>query len=76
MKVLKASQKLRLVINGIHFHTTAKQIRYGIGDEYRGNAASQKCLLVLESMRRVEKIAPCGLAGHWEGYNVQLDMIA
>jgi hypothetical protein len=73
--VMKASQKLRLVINGIHFHTTAKKIRAGIGDEYRGNAAAQKCLLVLENMREVEKFPPVGLAGHWEGYNVQLDMI-
>lgn len=47
----------------------------GIGDEYRGNAAAQKCLLVLENMREVEKFPPVGLAGHWEGYNVQLDMI-
>ena len=72
---MKVSQKLRLVINGIHFYTTAKQIRNGIGDEYRSNAAAQKCLLVLENMREHEKFPPVGLAGTWEGYNVQINMV-
>lgn len=73
---MKPTQKLRLVINGIHFYTTPREIRRGIGDEYRGNAATQKCLLVLEGMREYDKIPPVGLNGVWEGYNVQLDMIA
>ncbi len=72
---MKQTQKLRLVINSIHFHTTPKQIRAGIGDEYRGNSAAQKCLLVLESMREMEKFPPVGLAGNWDGYSVQIDMI-
>ena len=72
---MKQNQKLRVVINGIHFYTTAKKIRDGVGDRYSVNAATQKCLLVLENMREHDKIPPVGLAGTWEGYQVQLDML-
>ena len=72
---MKPNQKLRLVMNGIHVYTTAKKIREGIGDRYTVNAATQKCLLVLENMREHDKIPPVGLAGTWEGFQVQLDML-
>ena len=72
---MKPNQKLRLVMNGIHVYTTAKKIREGIGDRYTVNAAIQKCLLVLEDMRKHDKIPPVGLAGTWEGFQVQLDML-
>ena len=57
---MKPNQKLRLVMNGIHVYTTAKKIREGIGDRYTVNAATQKCLLVLENMRKHDKIPPVG----------------
>jgi hypothetical protein len=72
--MMKASQKFRVVIKGVHFYTTAKQIRNGVGDQYSVNAAIQKCLLVLETMRKNDNIPPVGLAGTWEGLQVQLDM--
>lgn len=72
---MKVSQKLRLIMNGVHLYTTVKQIRNGIGDEYRTNAAAQKCLVALEYMRATESVKPIGLTGAWEGRSVQIDMI-
>ena len=72
---MKPTQKLRLIVNGVSLYTTAKKIRDGIGDFYSVNAAAQKCLLVLEDMRERERIQPVGLAGTWDGKQVQLDMM-
>lgn len=72
---MKQNQKLRVIVDGIHLYTTPKSIRNGIGDQYSVNAAVQKCLLVLEHMREHEKIPPIGLAGTWEGRQVQLDLV-
>lgn len=72
---MKQNQKLRVIVNGVHFYSTPKAIRNGVGDLYSVNAAVQKCLLVLENMREHEKFPPVGLAGTWEGRQVQLDMV-
>lgn len=72
---MKATQKLRIIIDSVSLYTTPKQIRNGLGDFYTVNAAAQKCLLVLEDMRENEKFPPVGLAGTWEGKNVQISMI-
>lgn len=72
---MKQTQKLRIVINEVSIFTTPKQIRNGLGDFYKVNAAAQKCLAVLEDMRKNDKdITPVGLAGTWEGMNVQISM--
>lgn len=71
---MRANQKLRIIINSVSIFTTPKQIRNGLGDFYKVNAAAQKCLLVLEDMRENEKFPPVGLAGTWEGMNVQISM--
>ena len=68
--------KYRAVMNGIAFFTTDKQIRAGVGDFYQTNAALQKALLVLEDMRKNDYIPPSGLAGTWEGVQVQLDRVS
>ena len=72
---MKATQKLRIVIDSVSLYTTPKQIRNGLGDFYTVNAAAQKALLVLENMREYEKFPPIGLAGTWEGKNVQISMV-
>lgn len=69
MKTIKNTQKIRLVMNGVHFHTTAKQIRYGIGDEYRSNAAAQKALLLCETS------GFCGFMSMLEGIRIQIDLV-
>lgn len=73
--MLKASQKLRVIVSGVSFYATAKQVRNGIGDMYSVNAAVQKCLLTLEHMRKVEPLKPIGLGGTWENRQVQVDMM-
>lgn len=70
--MFKPTQKFRLIINGVSVYTTARAIRNGIGDLYASNAAAQKALLVLENMQ-ADKLPPCGLAGVWEGLQVQID---
>ena len=76
MKIVRVSQnkKFRVIVNGVHFYSTAKQIRNGVGDHYPTNAAIQKCLDSMEAYNSgVNSIKCRGLAGTWEGMNVQLD---
>jgi len=79
MKRYKQSQKFRIIIDGVHLFTTAKQIRSGIGDEYRTNASVQKALDALEFSRFVDTgaaaTAAMGIAGRWESKNVQIDVV-
>ncbi len=74
-----SKQKFTLVVDGFSLFATAKQIKEGISPEYSINAATQKALLVLETMRENEKfscgIPPVGLAGMWEGKNVHIDLV-
>jgi GTP cyclohydrolase III len=69
-------EKFRVIISGISFYATASEIRNGVGDTAKPNAAIQKCLDALEFIRSGQGIADqctTGLAGTWEGFNVQLD---
>ena len=71
-------QKFRVIISDISFFTNASNIRRGIGDTAKPNAAVQKCLDALEFIRSGTGVAEqCarGLSGKWEGFNVQLDMV-
>ncbi len=74
----ETTQKFRVIISDISFYTTASDIRRGIGDTAKPNAAVQKCLDALEFIRSgtgaAEQCAR-GLAGNWEGFNVQLDIV-
>lgn len=65
--------KFRVIVNGIHFFTTTKAIRAGVGDQYATNAALQKALLCLETPVSFAKSN--GIAGRWEGMSVQLDRV-
>jgi GTP cyclohydrolase III len=70
--------KFRVIINDISFFSTAGDIRRGVGDTAKPNAAIQKCLDALEFIRSGEGAAEqCahGLAGKWEGFSVQVDLI-
>ena len=75
MKRFGQYQKFRIVINEVHFYANAKTIRYGVGDNMWVNAAIQKALDALEGFQDVNKIKTMGLAGCWEGRNVQIDVI-
>ncbi|MDX8383156.1 MAG: hypothetical protein R8M45_03675 [Ghiorsea sp.] len=79
MSKLTKLQNLKIIINKVCFYTTPKAIRNGLGDHYTTNAASQKCLFTLEQSRTENKAngqsLSLGLAGSWEGFNVQIDIL-
>jgi hypothetical protein len=73
----KQSVRFRIIVGDACFYATAKQIRNGIGDFTKCNAATQKALDALEFTRSGEGVADqcaCGLAGTWEGLQVQLNV--
>ena len=73
----KNSQKFRVIVGSASFYSTAKQIRYGVGDFMQCNAATQKALDALEFTKSGSGVADqcaCGIAGVWEGLNVQLNV--
>ena len=55
----------------VSFNTTAKQIKQGAGDHTAFNKALLSALTALESLQS-NNIAPIGVAGTWEGINLQL----
>ena len=76
IKRFKPTQKFRVIVGQACFYATAKQICYGIGDFTNCNAAVQKALDTLEFQRSGTDALACstGLAGTWEGLNVQLNI--
>ena len=76
IKRFKQTQKFRVIVGQACFYATAKQIRNGVGDFTNCNAATQKALDALEFQRSGVDILACstGLAGTWEGLQVQLNI--
>jgi hypothetical protein len=82
MKVqrFKQAQRFRVIVGSACFYATAKQIRNGVGDFVNCNHAVQKALGTLEFQRSggyknagVLEFST-GLAGTWEGLQVQLNV--
>lgn len=77
IKRFKQTQRFRICIDSVSFYATAKQIRNGVGDFTKCNAATQKALDALEFTRSGTGAADqcaVGLAGTWEGLQVQLNI--
>lgn len=77
IKRFPQSKKFRIIVGSACFYATAKQIRYGVGDFTKCNAATQKALDALEFTRSGEGAADqsaCGIAGTWEGLQVQINV--
>jgi hypothetical protein len=77
VKRFKQSQKFRVIVGTACFYATAKQIRNGVGDFVKCNSATQKALDALEFTRSGSGVADqcsVGLAGTWEGLQVQLNI--
>lgn len=76
IKRYKPSQKFRVIVGDACFYATAKQIRGGVGDFVKCNAATQKALDALEGYRSGDGVEACstGLGGTWEGLQVQLNI--
>lgn len=74
---VKPTQRFRIIVGPACFYATARQIRHGIGDFIKCNAAVQKALDAFEFQRSSNDVLVCsvGLAGTWEGLQVQLDMV-
>lgn len=76
IKRFKQSQRFRLCIGEVSFYATAKEIRNGVGDYVKCNAATQKALDSLEFTRSQGGIMmhTVGQAGTWEGMQVQINI--
>ncbi len=77
VKRFPQTKRFRIIVGDSCFYATAKQIRFGVGDFSKCNAAVQKALDALEFTRSGEGLADqcaVGLAGTWEGLNVQLNL--
>ena len=76
IKRFKQSVKFRVIVGDACFYATAKQIRNGVGDFVKCNAAVQKALDSLEYTRSCSGIlsSTVGQSGTWEGMNVQLNV--
>lgn len=68
----KQTQKFRIINGSVCFYATAKQIRNGLGDFGKFNAATQKALCALEFSQN-DKIPASGMCGTWEGLQIQID---
>lgn len=68
------SEMYRVVINGnASVFVTGRQILNGVGDLIKFNDAVKQCFQALVNQRKQE-IKPSGLAGNWNGYNIQIDL--
>jgi hypothetical protein len=77
IKRFKQTQKFRIIVGQACFYATVKQIRNGVGDFTKCNAAAQKALDALEYTRSGNGVADqcaVGIAGTWEGLDVQLNI--
>lgn len=74
MKQFKQSQKIRVIISGVGFFTTVKQIREGMFCFINQSTAVQLAFSELESLRKNQE-ATCGLSGSWGGIQVQLSVM-
>lgn len=73
----KHTQRFRVIVGPACFYARARQIRAGIGDFGKCNVAVQKALDALEMTRSgpgAAEQACVGIAGLWEGLDVQLNV--
>lgn len=78
MKQFKQSQKIRVIVSGVGFYTTVKEVRNSMFCFTVQNAAVQKAVCALEHVRNsknIEDRRTVGICGTWEGLSVQLDLI-
>jgi hypothetical protein len=71
----KNSQKFRVILNGVIIYTTVKDMAFNLFGQTDQRVAVWNAMMKLAIMRRVEKIAPIGLACRENGFEVQVDMV-
>lgn len=76
---MKASDKIRLVVNDVHFYTTVEQAQNGVGDHTAQNIAVASALYKLANGREEAKTynltEPTSILGRWNGFTIQIDMV-
>lgn len=70
----KQSQKFRVIVSGVSVYVTAKQIKWGIGDQISTNRAVYEAFAHLKTMKCKEN-ATVGLCGNFVGIAVQIDTL-
>lgn len=78
MKQFKQSQKIRVIVSGVGFYTTVKEVRNSMFCFTAQNAAVQKAVCALEGIRNnqsIEDKRTVGISGMWEGLQVQLTLV-
>ena len=71
-KQFKQSQRFRIINGSACFYATAKEIRGGLGDFGKFNAATQKALCALE-FSQGDSVPASGICGTWEGLQIQIN---
>jgi len=76
IKRFKQTQRFRVIVGEACFYATAREIRNGVGDFSKCNAAVQKALDALEYTRSCGGVlsSTVGQSGTWEGISVQLNL--
>ena len=76
IKRFKQTQRFRVIVGEACFYATAREIRNGVGDFSKCNAAVQKALDALEYTRSCGGVlsGTVGQSGTWEGIAVQLNL--
>jgi hypothetical protein len=70
----KQAQKFRVIVKGVSVYVTAKQIRWGFGDQISTNAAVYAAFTRLQEMKSVEN-ATLGLGATFAGIDIQIDAL-
>jgi hypothetical protein len=70
----KQTQKFRVIVKGVSVYVTAKQIRWGFGDQISTNAAVYAAFTSLQDMKAVDN-ATVGLCARYGEVDVQIDTL-
>lgn len=75
---LNNSQKLRVILNGVHVYTTVKGMAFDTFGQTEQRVAVWDAVMRLAIDRRIAKIGegvPTGLSGEFRGHQVQVDLV-
>lgn len=77
MKQFKQSQKIRIIISGVGFYTTVKDIRNSMFCFTQQNQAAQMAVADLEQIRNGDSNgkSTTGIGKTYNGLQVQLDLL-
>ena len=71
---IKPSQKFRVIVNGVSFYTTARQIIDGVGDQISTNAAVRNALTSMQNLANANEPV-LGIGAWYDTIEVQLSVV-